>query len=461
MDRIEAFEPQTSSGLTAKAAHVLRWAAYTACPGEAVDLSMCEAAAASVLRDVVRLGAAFGPSQPFSHSANTTALSEAWAAASERSSSANLACERAQEALSAAELAAESEIDALEIPADIRLSDGTAMHSSELEALKGLPDAARSRLAALIEGYWVLRDAVYEKHRVNDLDEELLAADREAAAARELVLALEPRSPGWFLVQMQMVALRQHRINVENPEDVRAALSAAPRVDASRHAQEFIQLYRHACRLAGFDSATAAVTPWDANEFIDQFERHPGHYMTRRGPLWIEFEMPGYISDGEVAIRDPDRIRKYDALCGRSTRGRHLASGIVVTDIDRLREVYADDPESGERLIKVVERYQARDWMKDWAGSAMWSSLADWQKEAVREAMLHRVDREQVRRLVEGATRALVDMGPPADFAETVAAVDEYLGQQRGHLLCEPWEADIEAARAQLLDHQPLRSAAE
>lgn len=80
LDRIEAYQPKTSAGLTAKASHVLRWAEYTACPGANADLSMCEGVAASVLLDVVRLGSAFAPPAPPSATSHTADLIAAWKA---------------------------------------------------------------------------------------------------------------------------------------------------------------------------------------------------------------------------------------------------------------------------------------------------------------------------------------------------------------------------------------------
>lgn len=226
--------------------------------------------------------------------------------------------------------------------------------------------------------------------------ERLLAAvetDETADAAYEALVDVPPSSLNALADKLRAILNRLvTNLAGEHADDQHAVSRVL--TESSQYDAEYalVTVYRDVLRLAGQNTPAISAAPFDAAAWVSDFERLPGHEISRFGPSYTDEAFKGGISDKDFLVSDPamiasarGRLRELnpDYIAEREALDPdYMTRPFVAGDGFRFDELLADYPKEAERM-KALHKARKAAREAGPIGRARWTALTPWQKGAV------------------------------------------------------------------------------
>ena len=223
---------------------------------------------------------------------------------------------------------------------------------------------------ALFREWSALRAAAYERHGADRLAAELDAAGEVLSKAKDRLWKITPPDPEGLRLKMQ-IHIEDYQLHnlggIDLDEEGLSCLLTSER----QTDQEIGRLYRDLVSVADPGSPLARVTAFDALEWIEEFEKFPGHVVHEHG---IGFVEPDAFPDGVFGDAPPPGRALLDALTDWQLKavrraGRHR-DGVrrIVKDIVMTYANSWDTREEVEGFMETRHPKAAYEQMRDaWA----------------------------------------------------------------------------------------------
>jgi hypothetical protein len=278
--------------------------------------------------------------------------------------------------------------------------------------------AEKVRLAPLVKAHEDARNLAYEVARCEELDDIRDKAYDELSDAKCDLMDAQPPTLAALSEQIGLALLRATDEDINN-DFVFDTSDGIAEVLASddQTVLDLARLYVHSVRLAGLPRPPGWGEEFDVEAWVSEFESHPGHTLTPRGPEYLEPMAfgPDYPAYEDIKITDPEAIARYDEHVRsmftpaawkqylKDRPGWQQGRPIPVQQEDALSWAYPDGGEEHDRLMALWRKRQEMRTAEP-TGRHLWSNLAAWQKRLV-----HQLVEGDKARFPEGRTWDVLD----------------------------------------------------